>query len=432
MRNKGNKWGQFMKRALLATSLSSLMMLASSLPVSATAATVGATYFKDVTSRHWAVKNGTIQWGLSARLISGYPDHTLKPDKAVTEAEFLRMFISAYQPVQQPASGHWADGYYSAAASLHYPLRGLSSASAKDSNINREQAAELVTAADGANYTGSLAIRYVLGRGLANGKTPGSVSVESYGGTDSLTRAEAVQFIKNAKSKGLTVLKTRPTNASDPASLPPLPTEKQSGMKIQIRDESAQDPTLVQFLDQLKKTVSDKDKAALLAAIDPTIRVSFGSDQGIEAFRKMWVLDTHPETSPVWKELNDALSLGGNFSKMAPGTYFIPYLYENFPNNVDAFQYGGITGSNVNVRSAPSLGAPVIAQLTYDVVKAEAPLTASVRIGDYTYPWVAIVTPDGKKGYVAQKYIRKPVDYRMGLRKDSTNHWKINLFVTGD
>ena len=56
-------------------------------------------------------------------------------------------------------------------------------------------------------------------------------------------------------------------------------------------DQSASDPTFLAFKVRLLGVLQRRDVPALLAAIDPKIRVSFGENDGIATFRKYWKLD---------------------------------------------------------------------------------------------------------------------------------------------
>ncbi|WP_167859743.1 CAP and S-layer homology domain-containing protein [Paenibacillus cymbidii] len=159
---------------------------------------------------HWSEQ--TVRWAVANRIVSGYPDHTFQPDKQVSEAEFLSLLLKAYEPAlgDLPARGHWADPLYDRAAALNYPLAGDDNASQRDAAITRVRVAELIAAADGVNASGDEAIRYILGKRYASGKSDNADIVAGFQGGDRLTRAEAAQFIRNVKQGGLTKLKPRP------------------------------------------------------------------------------------------------------------------------------------------------------------------------------------------------------------------------------
>lgn len=101
---------------------------------------------------------------------------------------------------------------------------------------------------------------------------------------------------------------------------------------------------------------------------------------------------------------------------------------EDHPRAVE----GAITG-NINVRQRPSLDAPVVARLSYDIVKRapDPPAAQAEKLPAARAEWVKVVTPAGKQGYVAAPYVRSPIDYRASFRKRGGKWW-LTLLVAGD
>lgn len=175
-----------------------------------------AASFKDVKSSHWAYN--TISWATDSGIAKGYPDNTFKPSQAVSEEEFLSMLIRSYKdPADVASPPYWSYKYYLTAKSLNYPVSNN-----RTSVITRTWVAEIVAATQGKNYSGTNAIKYMLANGLANGKAGNTV--EGYKGSDKLTRAEAVTFIKNVIDKRASdELLARPTVPSDPNEIGQVP-----------------------------------------------------------------------------------------------------------------------------------------------------------------------------------------------------------------
>lgn len=170
--------------------------------------TGNALAFSDI-QNHWA--EGVINWGherivLGKPMIAGYPDGTFKPNNSVTEAEFLTMILRGYgleldRPEKNP--NHWADSaYVQAVDERGFVVEGRHDISKRGFVITRTQVAEIVAATQGYQYDGRDAIHYLLLNGLAKGKDPDNITIANYGGNDRLTRAEAVQFIKNVLENG--------------------------------------------------------------------------------------------------------------------------------------------------------------------------------------------------------------------------------------
>lgn len=163
--------------------------------------------FEDLASTHWAYSS--IQWAQENGIVEGYPDGTFRPSKNVSEAEFLKMFIQTYRDIEPlPNSTHWADSVYAIAQTNNYPVKSYTDHTYRNKIINRQSVAELIAAADGTSYMGDQAIQYLLDQGYSHGKTENSV--KGYKGNDPLTRAEAVQFIKNVKDQGMKDIQPRP------------------------------------------------------------------------------------------------------------------------------------------------------------------------------------------------------------------------------
>lgn len=164
--------------------------------------------FADIRT-HWA--KGDIEWAIEQGIVNGYPDGTFRPQAQVKEAEFLKMLLSAFgltgdslaqlkQQVDSDRLGQglalrWYDVYYAQAAALGLPVKGALADPPKERSIARVTVAEIIAARDGQALLGDAAIQYLLDQGYSQGKT--SATVEGYAGADTLTRAEAVRFIRN-------------------------------------------------------------------------------------------------------------------------------------------------------------------------------------------------------------------------------------------
>lgn len=161
------------------------------------------------TGEHWS--NETLMWAKEHGIASGYPDGSFHPNAEVTEAEFSAMLYRALNGEESSTNGaHWAEGYYELAAQMNYPLQGRDSKEARDEPISRTEAAEIIAWANGEGKYGDEAINYILEQGYSEGKT--SATLEGYVGTDSLTRAESVQFIKNILDAGMSSLTPLPSS----------------------------------------------------------------------------------------------------------------------------------------------------------------------------------------------------------------------------
>ncbi len=195
-----------------------------------------------------------------------------------------------------------------------------------------------------------------------------------------------------------------------------------AGPKLAPVDEASSDPSLVRFRSDLLGAVMRHDTAALIAAVDPNIRTTFGESGGVRDSRRQWKLDD--PGSPIWKELEQVLSLGGSFNRRASQPQFwAPYVYSAWPDSEDAFQSLAIIAAGVPLHERPDTSSPAMAMLSFDIVKRGQ--TSSVS------GWTNVQTADGRAGWVSSEFVRSPIGYRASFVR-SAGRWRMNALVAGD
>src|SRR5262245_56349265 len=134
---------------------------------------------------------------------------------------------------------------------------------------------------------------------------------------------------------------------------------------IEPVDEAARRPDFFAFRAQLQSAVARHDAAAVLDAVAPDVKNSFGGNDGVEEFKQMWRLDQ--QDSELWQELGAVLALGGTFQ----GTqeFVAPYTFSRWPNGLDAFDHVAVIGANVRIRSAPRADAATIGQASFSIFR---------------------------------------------------------------
>ncbi len=203
--------------------------------------------------------------------------------------------------------------------------------------------------------------------------------------------------------------------------------------KLNPVDEALSDTAFFVFRETLLDAVRRKDVFFLLENTDQFIKYSFGDDGGLAGFVQQWELDS-PEgiqQSEVWKQLEAVLTMGGNFSDNGK-TFTAPYYFGLFPDQLDAFTHGVVTGRGVRMRSAPNLRAPIVKNLSFDIVEVIRETASLEIIGEDQYPWVQVKMTDGKEGYIWGKYIGLPIGFRAGFSKQPNGSWLMHFFVAGD
>lgn len=197
---------------------------------------------------------------------------------------------------------------------------------------------------------------------------------------------------------------------------PPPPVD---GPKLMPVDEATSDPQLEQFRQALIEYVEAEDIDRIVAAADTGIRTSFGGGGGRDDFRKML------ERPGMLEELEQVLELGGTFrGEGADRSFWTPYVYSEWPEDVDAFEHVAVIGEQVSLFEEPDASSPPIASLSYDILRTASPMPEQEG-------WRQVTTADGRTGWIEDRHVRSPVDYRAGLVRDELG-WKINIFVAGD
>lgn len=194
--------------------------------------------------------------------------------------------------------------------------------------------------------------------------------------------------------------------------------------KLLPTDEAVRDPQLFAFRAQLQAAIARRDVQAVLDAVHPNIKNGFGGNDGFEEFKKQWKL-TGPsqDTSPLWDELGTVLALGGSFQNK--DNFVAPYVFSKWPERTDAFEHVAVVGTGVRVRSQPGAQGAILTSLTFDVVQVQP------RTPGLPADWTPVKLRDGRKGFIASRYVRSSVDYRAFLTRES-GRWRLTFFVAGD
>lgn len=197
-------------------------------------------------------------------------------------------------------------------------------------------------------------------------------------------------------------------------------------------DEGEKDVSFLSFRTKLIQAAKNKDSKYILSIVDPNIRNTFGDDDGIRYFKKVWKID-HPK-SEFWEEFLAVITRGGTFHQEADTKskqFCAPYTFTSFPEDLDAFDYSAIFGKNINLRTKPKPDAPIIANLSHNIVKIDYQNSVENKNKENNYSWLNVETLGGKKGFVKAEYVRSPIDYRACFQKKN-GRWKMTVFVAGD
>ncbi len=179
-------------------------------------------------------------------------------------------------------------------------------------------------------------------------------------------------------------------------------------------DEATRDSGLVAFRRDILAALARDDTAAVLASFSPRVTLDLGGGEGIAVLRERL------RERDVWRELVEVLSNGGRFE--VDSTFYAPWWFH--VDLDDPFDQWVVIGEGVRMREAPRGSAAVVATLPRMVVSDDSAVTADPD-------WVPIRLPDGRRGFVAARFVRRTVGYRVGIRREG-GRWRIVAFLAGD
>lgn len=198
-------------------------------------------------------------------------------------------------------------------------------------------------------------------------------------------------------------------------------------------DEASQDPSFLAFRTKLIAAAERKDLKYVQSIMDPKIHLSFGGFYGVAGFRKLW-----KNEADFWAEFLPVIRNGGRFvgdGRNKMNVFSAPYVFTDMPEDLDHFEVFAVFGNNVNLRERPDAGAPVIAQLSYNIVKVDHEAATKRKTGpgedDWKIDWQKVTTLGGQTGWMKSEYVRSPIDYRAGFEK-KRGRWVMTFFIAGD
>jgi hypothetical protein len=209
------------------------------------------------------------------------------------------------------------------------------------------------------------------------------------------------------------------------ANLPSLSSD--SARKLMPADETSQDTSFARFRNALLTAVQKRDTTFLYSVLVTEIKNSFGGDDSISGFRRMWRPDS--ADSRVWSTIERILQLGS--TKEGDSMFEAPYVYSKWPRDVDAFENIAITSQRAVVRALPNDTAQALGTLSYDVVPAREWVGLNETGAQMPDAWAHIRLPNGKLGWVKGADAYSPVGYRAFFEKRN-GAWKIVILVAGD
>lgn len=216
-------------------------------------------------------------------------------------------------------------------------------------------------------------------------------------------------------------------------ALASLITTAQTNYKNPPRSEVKKDSTLKVFVDTLKAVIARRDAPALLKLLSPGVKVtSNGATNGTKGFKEIYA----PQfpSSPIWKNLQEVIALGGIFTGKANSEFIFPYAAHRAVKDKACVNCGGcvtIIAPDVHVRKKADRTSASVGVLSYDIVRVVTEPASKAKGGNEDN-WVYIQSFDGKiTGWVRNDLTWDICDYRLLLARQN-NKWQVTAFIAGD
>jgi hypothetical protein len=221
------------------------------------------------------------------------------------------------------------------------------------------------------------------------------------------------------------------TLASSVDGQPASPQTARATRKLTPIDAARHDASLRTLRDAVLKAADAKDAARLLPLLASQVGIDY--DRALTPAEVVNEINSYSPSDQAlfWQDLREAVELGfirWGMDVCAPYVGF--QLSERALSDAEPI---GIVAAGVNVRRQPSVTAPIIDRLSYDVLEAgpEEPRPALPGQFGGQYRWRQVRTPKGELGWVASKYLRGGGDRRFCFSKVH-GQWKLNGWAVGD
>jgi hypothetical protein len=196
--------------------------------------------------------------------------------------------------------------------------------------------------------------------------------------------------------------------------------------KLEPVDEAMRDLSWAKFKNALLDAVMRRDRKFVLSILDRNVRVGVDGVRGIAEFSKQWHLEE--EDSPLWRDLPTTLFLGAAYSSREgrPRELCAPYVFAQWPRNMDPYAYGVIISRDALVKVAPSSDSSTLVTLSYDIVPV-ADWEVADQAADFPQKWTKVRLKTGE-GYVPEEQIRSPIEQVACFIK-TENGWRMTAFA---
>ncbi len=223
----------------------------------------------------------------------------------------------------------------------------------------------------------------------------------------------------------------------------PVATPDSDGQQLVLEDEAGPGSDFYEFRAQLREEVRKRNAEFVEALIPET-----GLTLGFSVPRTRDNLDLDDPTARFWLLLEKAIAIGCALEENPPPynidsgsqIWVCSNVAQAFARQVPApageegvswqIDRVVVVGDNVNARSQPSLESEAIATLTNAVVQLDRTRQLPETF-DPIDSWTPILLSDDREGYVYNRYVYSPLEYRAVFGKIN-GQWQLLGMPGGD
>jgi len=188
------------------------------------------------------------------------------------------------------------------------------------------------------------------------------------------------------------------------------PVQSSTQIKPKTKDESAQDPSLKQFMNDLYRSTNSKNENDLFRALNDEVLFK----------GKSYKKDELKFDEDIFHELQVALTMGGEFANDTKQAYKVPSgLTESNEQKQAHYVYATVTGNKTKILAEPKRESQVLYEVSNEMVKAWIP----EKVQNDRY--IKISTINGNTGYVQKEYVLTDIKYSFMFEKNDAGEWKI-------
>lgn len=193
--------------------------------------------------------------------------------------------------------------------------------------------------------------------------------------------------------------------------------------KIEPFDESSKDPSLVKFIERLKKALEERDQSYIrsIIASKSYIPREGGETTTPEQFYNFYFVEKGHRYD-LWKSLEYVFDIGGGGFKEGGTEYFMPYTSANLHNGRPFEELSShviALSDKTPVYEKLFSNSTIIAHVNYEILRVDPEK-------DRGYSWVPILLKDSIKGYIKSSDVINTIDIRCGLILEE-GKWKLKF-----